>query len=145
MPQNNEHTGMSAAPSDRTSDTATARSTYPGHPVRVAIEIMENFPDHRSASARGERGWENALSCSAVRGSGGAVLQGLAVTEMLSDGTPPAVAYEHACGLWRRSRESGDFLHNLEAGEAEASALRERFISTAAGWQSDADRRNADA
>jgi hypothetical protein len=135
MSQNNEHTAqMSAASSDQTSGTAIVRSTYPGHPVRVAIEIMENFPDHHSAGARGEKGWENALSCSAVRGSGGAVLQGLAITEMLSDGTPPDVAYEHACGLWRRSRESGDFLHNFEAGNAEAAALRERFISTAADW-----------
>ena len=111
------------------------KSTYPGHPIRVAIQIMESFPDHQSASAKGERGWENALSCSAVRGSGGAVLQGLSVTEMLHAGTSPDEAYDHGCRMWRRSRQAGDFLQNLEAGETEAAALRERFISTALSWQ----------
>jgi hypothetical protein len=110
------------------------RSTYPGHPVRVAIQIMGRFPDHAAASTRGERGWENALSCSAVRGSGGAVLQGLSVTEMIAGGRSPQEAYEHGCMLWRRSREAGDFIDNLESGEAEASALHDQFISTALGW-----------
>ena len=109
-------------------------STYPGHPVRVAIQIMTNFPDQQSASRIGEKGWQDALSCSAVKGSGGAVLQGLCITEMVTSGYSPQEAYEHACMLWRRSREGGDFIENLEAGEVEAASLHDRFVETARDW-----------
>ena len=86
-------------------------STYPGHPIQIALEIMTAFPDYQSANEPTDKGWPAALSNMKVSGSGGAVYQGLEVLKHLHEGLSPEQAYEAGCKLWENSRKGGDFIH----------------------------------
>jgi hypothetical protein len=107
---------------------------YPGHPVMLALEIMDAFPDHEAAHERTEQGWPVALSHSGVSGSGGAVYQGLEILRLVHEGeSTPEEAYDFAQEIWVRSRQS-DFRENLERGVEEATALRDAFLSRVQDW-----------
>lgn len=109
-------------------------STYPGHPIQIALEIMAAFPDYRSANELTERGWAAALSSMKVSGSGGAVHQGLEVLKYLHEGASPETAYKAGCKMWEESRKGGDFIQNLGAGNELAHRIKDEFIKKSEAW-----------
>ncbi len=100
---------------------------FPGHPVTIAMMIMENFSDYRAASAMTKYGWPAALS-SPVNGAGGAVYSALEVLKAINDEMPFNEAFDHASMLWKSAREGGDFAENLVEGQEKVEPLRTAFI-----------------
>lgn len=109
-------------------------STYPGHPIQIALEIMAAFPDYRSASEITEKGCAAALSSMKVSGSGGAVNQGLEVLNYLYEGSSPQQAYKAGCKMWEDSRKGGDFIQHLGAGNDLAHRIKDEFIKKSKDW-----------
>jgi hypothetical protein len=107
---------------------------YPGHPVVIALEVMDAFADYDAAYERTPQGWPAALSHSEVSGSGGAVYQGLEILRLVREGeSTPEQAYDFGQEIWARSREN-DFRENLESGIAEAEIIREAFLERVRDW-----------
>ena len=109
-------------------------TVYPGHPCLIAIQIMDNFQDYAAATQRTKLGWPEALSCSNVRGAGGAVYQGLSVLKQMDeDPDDIEAAFAFGCMLWERSRQS-DFLHVMGDGKTAAEKHKDLFIEKASSW-----------
>lgn len=124
------------AAGDEQANTVPTRTIYPGHPCLIAMQIMDNFPTMSDASERTAHGWPEALSCSNVRGAGGAVYQGLSVLRKLCE-NPSDIDGAFAFGsmLWERSRQS-DHPGQFDEGVAEASKWEARFHAQAKAWLS---------
>lgn len=109
---------------------------YPGHPCLIAMQIMCSFPSYEAASQPTKHGWAEALSCSDVRGAGGAVNQGMELLRLMAEESmPPEEAHSFGCMLWKRSRQ-GDHPDALEHGEIEAERHRDLFLSLSSSWTS---------
>ena len=107
---------------------------YPGHPCLIAMQIMCSFPSYDAANQRTKEGWPEALSCSMVRGAGGAVHQGMELLRlMVEESTLPDEAQSFGCTLWQRSRES-DHPNALEQGNIEAQRHRDLFLFLSSAW-----------
>ncbi|MAC11055.1 MAG: hypothetical protein CMN74_02250 [Sphingorhabdus sp.] len=136
-----ENVSNPVAPASASSDAATAHpqsdridTVYPGHPCLIAIQIMDNFKDYSAATERTKLGWPEALSCSNVRGAGGAVYQGLSVLNHLQK-NPDDIegAFAFGCMLWERSRHS-DFPDALDKGKDTAEMHKDLFADKASSW-----------
>lgn len=109
---------------------------YPGHPCLIAMQIMCSFPSYEAASQPTRHGWAEALSCSDVRGAGGAVNQGMELLRLMAEESMhPEEAHSFGCMLWKRSRQ-GDHPDALEHGEIEAERHRDLFLALSSSWMS---------
>ena len=109
---------------------------YPGHPCLIAMQIMCSFPSYEAASQPTRHGWAEALSCSDVRGAGGAVNQGMELLRLMAEESmSPEDVHSFGCMLWKRSRH-GDHPDALERGEIEAERHRGLFLSLSSSWTS---------
>jgi len=109
---------------------------YPGHPCLIAMQIMCAFPSYAAASQRTKHGWAEALSCSHVRGAGGAVNQVMELLRLMTEESmPPEEAHSFGCMLWKRSRQN-DHPDALGRGETEAERRRDLFLSLSSFWTS---------
>ena len=110
------------------------RTIYPGHPCLVAMQIMCAFPRYQDAAQTTEHGWSQALSCSQVRGAGGAVNQAMEILRLMSMETMSAAeAFEFGCMLWNRSRRN-DHPDALADGNEAAERQRCSFVDMADLW-----------
>lgn len=121
------------------------KTVYPGHPCLIAMQAMANFDDHKAMTKHTKDNWPEALSCSNIRGSGGAVYQGLVVIDKIMEGHDAIeAAFDLGCTFWKRSRKS-DFNHVLEEGNKAADDYREDFIEQASAWLSRQQNEDASA
>lgn len=107
---------------------------YPGHGLVIAYIIMHVFDSPAAALATTEHGWPEALSSSAVPGSGDGAYAGCGVIEWMLGGMTPEDAADQADRSWRRRVQGGAFGNRLDAGQEQADRFRGRFIAKAKTW-----------
>ena len=115
-------------------DALRMPTVYPGHPCLIAMQVMAAFPNYDAAAALTVHGWRAALSCSHVRGAGGAVNQGMEILRLMHDESMSEEdAFAFGCMLWDRSRQS-DHPDALDEGRTAAEKQSDRFVSMARVW-----------
>ena len=115
-------------------DALRMRTIYPGHPCLIAMQIMAAFTRYDAAAAPTVHGWKQALSCSHVRGAGGAVQQGMEILRLMHEESMSAQdAFAFGGMLWNRSRQS-DHRDALDEGRTAAERQRDQFGSMASVW-----------
>lgn len=114
---------------------------FPGHPVFIALQIMDAFPSYSDAISRETAsGYSKALTSCKVNGAGSAVVSALFILESWFNkegkrgevlDTPDKV-FDFAARLWHDARSggdiNGDFGSNFQAGVEQAERQREEFI-----------------
>jgi len=106
---------------------------YPGHPVLLALQIMQEFTSLADANRRTSHGWPAALSSSAVTGAGGPVYDALEILHLAR--SDPQGAYLRGCEMWRDSRTS-DFSHKMQEGIDAAERHKQDFLEACEKWGS---------
>jgi hypothetical protein len=111
---------------------------YPGHPVFLALQIMDAFPSFERAAAKDNGEFNNAVSSDRVNGSGGAVHSAMRLLEFAKQGINPEQVFQYGVETWASARGWGtvgcDFASNYEAGILQAERLKDEFISRLAQW-----------
>lgn len=106
---------------------------YPGHPLVVATVIMQVFPDFEAANAPTPNGWCAALGNSRIPGAGDHVGAAVRVLEIGASGGSVEDMVEYACNYWMQG-QAGGHVDNVEAGVAQAAAIKPHFEAAAATW-----------
>lgn len=106
---------------------------YPGHPLVLAVAIMEVFPSFEAANKRTEHGWCEALSDHRIPGAGDHVGAAMRVLKLGADGRSASEMIEFAREYWDRGNAGGHH-KNVEAGRAQSKAAEARFCQLAQAW-----------
>jgi hypothetical protein len=107
---------------------------YPGHPVCIALLIMDKYPDFETARMRPEGSqFQNALSDIDIPGAGGNVHAALDVLERARAQGAPA-AFEHGTEYWVRCASGENFGKNQAAGLEQAEGIKDDFLSRVDAW-----------
>ena len=115
-------------------DALRMPTIYPGHPCLIAMQIMAVFTHYNAAADPTVHGWKQALSCSHVRGAGGAVNQGMEILRLMHDESMSAQdAFAFGCMFWDHSRQS-DHCDALDEGRTAAERQRDQFVSKSRVW-----------
>jgi hypothetical protein len=118
---------------------------YPGHPIVIALVIMDTYKSLDEAHARkGE--YPSALANGNIPGAGGNVYNALDVLTHISRGMTVEDAFEWADGLWAgcddQKHRSGSEQERLQSrwrrGQEQADDLKEDFRKKVADWFADA-------
>ena len=112
-----------------------SEQTYPGHPLVIAVRIMENFPSLEAATERGHH-FSAAQESPMIRGGGASVAAALEILKLMAreeDGLSQEKAIEVANQNWDLNR-SGIGEEKYAAGVREAEAAKEDFLSMTSWW-----------
>lgn len=106
---------------------------YPGHPLVLAMAIMEVYPSYELANATTEHGWCEALGDCRIPGAGCHVSAAMRTLKLGAEGAgiDEMVAYAHS--YWEEGRAGGHH-KNIEAGRAQAEEALPRFRELASRW-----------
>lgn len=107
---------------------------YPGHPVPIALLIMDKYPDLETARMRPEGSqFQNALSDNDIPGAGGNVHAALDVLECARVKGGQA-AFEHGTNYWVRCASGENYGKNQAAGLEQAESIKDEFLSRVEAW-----------
>lgn len=107
---------------------------YPGHPVCFAYIIMHKYDCLAEALTKPEgREYNNALRDENLPGAGGNVWAALDVLKH-AELTSPEAAFEVGSDYWRRCASGANYGKNQAAGQAQADAIKDAFLTLAAKW-----------
>lgn len=106
---------------------------YPGHPLVLAVAIMELFPSFDEANKPTERGWCEALADSSIPGAGDHVGAAMRVLQMGSDGRSEDDMIQYARDYWDRGNAGGHHKY-VEPGQAQSKAAEPRFRELVKAW-----------
>lgn len=100
---------------------------YPGHPLTIAVAILEKYPSLAAAREKGKN-YPKALEDSAIPGAGGNVYAAL---EILNH--PVESSIDRANFIWQQ--ECADvYADRYDKGIAEAANLVPRYIELRKKW-----------
>jgi hypothetical protein len=100
---------------------------YPGHPITIAVAIMEDFTSLSLATEKGHNA-PKALESSSIPGAGGNVYSALDILKR-----PVDESINLADDIWRSYCSNG-FMDRYDSGVAEATALLPRYKMLREGW-----------
>jgi hypothetical protein len=112
-------------------------AVYPGHPVTIAVCIVETYRTFEDAFAITESNWAAALGATAVPGAGGCVASALVFLRSLKSG----MAFEAACaGAAETWAHCDDQRKNnstrWQEGQEQADRFKEKLAARSAWWTS---------
>lgn len=123
------------APSARLAEPAI----YPGHPVTIALLIVEAYPSLADAERKCERtGYPAALGSADIPGAGGNVRAALRLLQSVRAGALLAEAVEHARDYWSRcdGQATGDarLVERWRSGQEQADRVEPVLRAKLAVW-----------
>ncbi len=108
---------------------------YPGHPLHIALLIMETFPDIAAAQSRDDDEFPAALMSEHVKGSAPAVCATLDILERAKkERLSPEEIVEIAQTTWEKSRIEGDNASALQEGLKQGDRLAPIFCERYSKW-----------
>ena len=109
---------------------------YPGHPLTLAYEIIQVFPNPEAALKTVQSGNLNcpeAVADSRITGAGGEVYGACELLERARKGEPGEKLIEWADWRWTSS-QAGGHVDRVEPGLAQAEKLKALFPGKLAAW-----------
>ncbi len=115
---------------------------YPGHPIAIALMIVETFPSLTAATTiAAGRCYCNALGSDKVPGAGGNVHDALDLLTMIVHGERSfAAAFQRANRCWAHcddqqdSSPLGRLRDRWQRGQVQADALTQKLADTLLWW-----------
>lgn len=117
-------------------DSGLPRPIYPGHPLVIALHIMQTYPSYDAANAPTEDGWCAAVGDIRIPGAGDHVTAAMQVLGMRRGGASVDQMIEAARGYWLGAR-AGGHRDRIAPGQEQAEQLTEQFKAAASNWSWD--------
>jgi hypothetical protein len=109
-------------------------AVYPGHPVTLALCIVNNFPNWEAAIVK-KNDIEAAVGCIEIPGAGGNVYAALDILSQLRKGMPFDKAMERADYVWGQCDDHKAMNKpRYVTGQEQADRFKDKLKEHAAWW-----------
>lgn len=108
-------------------------TVYPGHPLVVALVIMNVFPDFASATEMNGHSYNAALSSSDVPGAGDHVRAAISALNLGRNGASVDEVIQFSNDYWTRGN-AGGHSKNLKDGQEQSAACEAHFREKLNPW-----------
>jgi hypothetical protein len=107
-------------------------AVYLGHPLTLALLIINKYKDFASASNMGSQ-FPVALEDCDIPGAGGEVYAALDLLRSIQNGTPVEKAVDDCMAHWKLYN-AGGHLDRVQPADIQAKVLRPKFMAAIAVW-----------